>query len=41
MSRCRYGEDDDDEADAQQGRLKFASRYRYYDENDMDIVEDF
>eukprot|EP01128_Nolandella_sp_AFSM9_P000203 TRINITY_DN10381_c0_g1_i1.p1 TRINITY_DN10381_c0_g1~~TRINITY_DN10381_c0_g1_i1.p1 ORF type:complete len:289 (-),score=59.31 TRINITY_DN10381_c0_g1_i1:106-849(-) len=38
---CRYAEDDDEEADAQQGRLKFATRYRYFDDNDMDIVTDF
>jgi len=38
---CKYGDDDDDEIDANQVRLNFPTRFRYFTENEMDIVYDF
>jgi len=38
---CKYGDDDGDEIDASQVRLNFPTRFRYFNENEMDIVYDF
>jgi ribonuclease H2 subunit A len=40
---CRYGDDDDEvQADEKQTHLNFGNpRYRYFSQNDMEVVEDF
>jgi len=40
---CRYGDDDDEvEPDTKQTHLNFINpRYRYFTQNDMEIVEEF
>jgi hypothetical protein len=46
ISRCRYGDDDDDVVpDEKQTHLNFTKgyqqRYRYFSQNDITHVEDF